>query len=120
MGRGLIGAAGIAACTYMVVHGFGGWPVFWIVVLTILLVALLAFLINLLLRWTGLHPKANYFYSVETEGNFLLEIFHRWIPVPFLYLIPSYVILLPYMVLVTVPFEAAERARGKKAKTAYP
>ena len=38
MGRGLIGAAGIAACTYMVVHGFGGWPVFWIVVLTILLV----------------------------------------------------------------------------------
>ena len=84
--------------------------------LTILLVALLAFLINLLLRWTGLHPKANYFYSVETEGNFLLEIFHRWIPVPFLYLIPSYVILLPYMFLVTVPFEAAERARGKKRK----
>ena len=84
--------------------------------LTILLVALAAFLINLLLRWTGLHPKANYFYSVETEGNFLLEIFHRLIPIPFLYLIPSYVILLPYMFLVTVPFEAAERARGKKAK----
>ena len=79
--------------------------------LTILLVALAAFLINLLLRWTGLHPKANYFYSVETEGNILLEIFHRLIPVPFLYLIPSYVILLPYMFLVTIPFEAAERAR---------
>ena len=57
---------------------------------------------------------------METEGNFLLEIFHRLIPIPFLYLIPSYVILLPYMFLVTVPFEAAERARGKKAKTAYP
>lgn len=38
MGKGLIGAAGIAACAYMVVHGFGGWPVFWIVVLTFLLV----------------------------------------------------------------------------------
>ncbi len=83
-------------------------------ILTILIVAFAAFLINLLLRWTGLHPKANYFYSVETEGNFLLEIFHRWIPAPFLYLIPSYVILLPYMLLVVAPFELALRARGKK------
>lgn len=37
MGRGLIGAAGIAACAYMAVHGFGGWPVFWMVVLTLIL-----------------------------------------------------------------------------------
>ena len=83
-------------------------------ILTILAIAFAAFLLNLLLRWTGLHPKANYFYSVETEGNFLLEIFHRWIPVPFLYLIPSYLILLPYMLLVTAPFEAAERRKRKK------
>ena len=80
--------------------------------LTILLVAFSAFVIDMLLRWSGLHPKANYFYAVETEGNFLLEIFHRWIPVPFLYLIPSYVILLPYMLLVTAPFAAADRRRG--------
>ena len=85
-------------------------------VLTILLIAFAAFLFNLLLRWTGLHPKANYFYSVETEGNFLLEIFHRWIPVPFLYLLPSVLILVPYMLLVTVPFEAAERRRRNKGR----
>lgn len=83
-------------------------------VLTILLIAFAAFAVSLLLRWSGLHPKANYFFSVETEGNFLLEIFHRWIPVPFLYLIPSCLILLPYMLLVTIPFEAAERARRRK------
>ncbi len=83
-------------------------------ILTILAIAFTAFLINLLFRWTGLHPKANYFYSVETEGNFLLEIFHRWIPVPFLYLIPSLIILLPYMLLVTIPFEAAERGKRKR------
>ena len=76
-------------------------------VLAVLVIAFAAFLFNLILRWSGLHPKANYFYSVETEVNFLLEIFHRWIPVPFLYLLPSILILLPYMLLVTAPFEAA-------------
>ncbi len=85
--------------------------------LTVLLVALAVFLLNLLLRWTGLHPKANYFYSVETEGNFLLEIFHRWVPVPFLYLLPSFLILVPYMLLVTAPFALAERGRKKTEKT---
>ena len=81
-------------------------------ILTVLLVAFGAFLVNLLLRWSGLHPKANYFYSVETEGNFLLEIFHRWIPLPFLYLLPSVLILAPYMLLVTAPFALAEKRGG--------
>ena len=85
-------------------------------VLTILAIAFCIFLINLLLRWSGLHPKANYFFSVETEGNFLLEIFHRWIPVPFLYLLPAIGILVPYMLLVTLPFEIAERKKVKTAK----
>ena len=72
------------------------------------------FLINLLLRWSGLHPKANYFYSVETEGNFLLEIFHRWIPVPFLYLLPGTVILGLYMAVVTGGFALADLIRTGK------
>lgn len=78
-------------------------------VLATLTIALAVFLVNLLLRWSGLHPKANYFFSVETEGNFLLEIFHSWIPLPFLYLIPSIVILGAYMLAVTLPFELAAR-----------
>ena len=81
--------------------------------LTIFLISLVIFGINLLLRWSGLHPKANYFFTVETEGNFLLEIFYRWIPVPFLYMIPCFGILLPYMLLVTTPFALAERRREK-------
>ena len=68
----------------------------------------------MLLRWTGLHPKANYFFSAETEGNPLLEIFYGWIPVPFLYLMPSIVILGVYMLAVTLPFELTERR--KKAR----
>lgn len=83
-------------------------------ILTLLLVALAVFGINMILRATGLHPKANYFFSVETEGNFLLEIFHRWIPVPFLYLLPSIIILAPYMLLITLGFFIADRVKRKK------
>ena len=86
--------------------------------LAILIITFIITLINMLLRWSGLHPNANYFFSIETEGNFLLEIFHKWIPYPFLYLIPSFGILIPYMLLITLPFEAADRARQKKAQAA--
>ena len=82
-------------------------------VLTALAIAFCSFLINMLLRSTGLHPKANYFFSVETEGNFLLELFHSWIPLPCLYLLPSIGILVPYMLLVTLPFELSERRKEK-------
>lgn len=83
-------------------------------ILAALLIAFSIFCFNMLLRWTGLHPKANYFFSVETEGNPLLEIFYGWIPVPFLYLMPSIVILGVYMLAVTLPFELTERR--KKAR----
>ena len=78
-------------------------------ILTVIIIAFVVFLFNLFLRWTGLFPKANYFFSVETEGNFLLEMFHKWIPVPFLYLLPSIVILGAYMLIITIPFELIEQ-----------
>lgn len=84
-------------------------------VVTAFLIAFGVFLINMLLRWSGLHPHANYFFSVETEGNFLLEIFHKWIPVPFLYLLPCTAILGVYMFLVTIPFELAERRKERQS-----
>ena len=83
-------------------------------ILAAFLIAFAIFCFNMLLRWTGLHPKANYFFSVETEGNPLLEIFYGWIPVPFLYLMPSIVILGVYMLAITLPFELTERR--KKAR----
>ncbi len=83
-------------------------------VLAAFLIALAIFGVNMLLRWSGLHPKANYFFSVETEGNFLLELFHKWIPLPFLYLIPALLILVPYMALVTSGFAIADRVKAKR------
>ena len=82
--------------------------------LSALAISFIVFLVDLLLRASGLHPKANYFFAVETEGNFLLEIFHRWIPVPFLYLLPSIVILGVYMTVITGAFALADLLRGRR------
>lgn len=82
-------------------------------ILTLFGCALIMFGLNMLLRATGLSPKANYFFTVETEGNAILELFYRWIPVPFLYTLPSILILAVYVLVVTAGFEGVERARAK-------
>ncbi len=83
-------------------------------ILTFFLIAVVIFGIDVLMRSTGLNPKANYFYLMETEGNGLLEIFHRWIPLPFLYMLPCIAILAVYMVAVTAGFALT----GRKGETA--
>ena len=84
-----------------------------LMVATLFIVALAVFGINMLLRTSGLHPKANYFFSVETEGNPLLELFHSWIPIPFLYMLPATVIVAVYAALVTFVFNAADTLKAK-------
>ena len=84
--------------------------------LMVCLIALIVFGINMLMRKTGLHPNANYFYSVEPENISLLKLFHKWIPVPFLYLLPAIPILLTEMLLITLPFAIADHAKKKKQK----
>ena len=82
--------------------------------LTIFAISLAVFGVNLILRAAELHPHANYFFSVETEGNPLLELFYSWIPVPFLYLLPCVVILGVYMAAVTLAFSLPDRLRVRK------
>lgn len=88
-------------------------------ILTLLLIALAAFGLNLLLRFTGLHPRANYFFTMEPEGVSLLELFYSWIPLPYLYLLPSMVILAVYMSLVMLIFFLVDKGKaalaGRKA-----
>ena len=69
--------------------------------LTAVVVSFVIFIINMILRKTGLGPKANYFFSVETEGNPVLEIFHKIIPVPYLFLLPALLVLGPFMLIET-------------------
>ena len=77
--------------------------------LTILIVTFCIFLIDVLIRTTGLNPKANYFFAMETEGNPVLNIFHNLIPYPFLYLLPCLVVLFIYMVPITLGFHLADK-----------
>ena len=81
----------------------------------LVLISLAVFGFNMLLRTTGLHPKANYFFSVETEGNPVLDLFYSRIPYPWLYELPSILILLPYMLLITAGFAFADRKKDPVA-----
>ena len=80
-------------------------------ILSALGIAFLVFLFSMLLRWTGLNPNANYFFSVDTEGNPILELFHSWLPYPFLYLIPCTGILAVYMGLVMLLFTVTDKRK---------
>ena len=82
--------------------------------LTVAVIAFVVFLFNMLLRVTGLHPHANYFFAVETEGNFLLEIFRKWIPIPFLYLLPAVGVLAVYMCIIDAGFAVFGKKDTKK------
>ena len=77
----------------------------------LVLISLAVFGFNVLLRATGLHPKANYFFSMETEGNPVLDLFYSRIPYPWLYELPSILILLPYMLIITAGFALADRKK---------
>ena len=83
--------------------------------LTLIGITVAIYGLNLLLRATGLHPNANYFFTVETEGNPLLDLFYKWLPVPCLYLIlPGSAILMVYMLAVMLVLTAADRVKERK------
>ena len=60
-----------------------------------------AFVLNVILRKSKIAPFANYFYTIDAEENKVLELFQKWIPVSYLYLIPAVAVLLIYMYAVT-------------------
>lgn len=84
----------------------------------ILGISFCVFLCNLLLRRTGLYADANYFYNISPDGNPLLELFHSLIPFPFLYQIPSLLILVPYMAIITFGFWLSDRKKKAGAGNA--
>ena len=80
---------------------------------TVLTIIIISFAV--IMRWTGLYDKANYFFSVETEGNVILEIFHKWLPYPFLYLLPCTIILAVYMAIINLGFLIGDKIKGSEA-----
>ena len=79
--------------------------------LAILIVDFVIFLINFALRKSGLCPKANYFFNMETEGNPVLNIFYGLIPIPFIYQIPLLLVIVSYSGLITLGFSLAGKCR---------
>ena len=79
--------------------------------LTVVIVTFCIFLIDVFIRTSGLNPRANYFFAMETEGNPVLNIFHNLVPIPFVYLIPCLLIMVPYMCLIILGFHIADKHR---------
>ena len=86
-------------------------------IVTLLGIALAVFAFDMLLRFTGLHPHANYFFAVETEGNFVLELFYKLLPYPFLSLLTCSLVLGAYMAVIMLGFALADLIRGRKKAT---
>lgn len=71
------------------------------IVLVGIVLSFIIFLFNMFLRKKGIASKANYFYTVEPEENKVLQFFNKLIPYSYLYLIPVFIIFVPYMFLLT-------------------
>jgi len=83
-----------------------------LLLVTFYAICAIIFGINMLLRVTGLHTYANYWFNVATEGNPLLELFYSFIPVPLLYTAPALLILLAYMLIITTVYQLVTRSRA--------
>ncbi len=55
--------------------------------------ACIAHCINILFRWTGWSPTANYFVTMGEQGNIACDFLMKIIPVPLLYFLPAVLVL---------------------------
>ena len=86
--------------------------------LTLLTVVLLVTAIhglNALFRAT-VCPNANYFFTMETSGVSILDMFWNIIPHPYWYLYLALLILLPYLALITTCFYFGGKLAEKRKK----
>ena len=83
---------------------------------TVIILSFAIFLFDMLLRLTGVCVNANYFYVVEPFGNPILEMLYKIIPIPYVYVLPTLAILIPYMLLVTAILEPKGKASEDQLK----
>ncbi|MCR5066568.1 MAG: YwaF family protein [Erysipelotrichaceae bacterium] len=70
-----------------------------------ILLSFIIFLFNMYLRKKKIAIKANYFYTIDPEENKVLQFFHKFIPYSYLYLIPVFILFVPYMLLLTFIYQ---------------
>ena len=81
-----------------------------------LILAFIIHCVNLVFRATGLCTYADYFYTIDDLGISILVLFHKFIKLPFFYLIPALGILWAYMGIVCSGFDIAHKINKKKRK----
>lgn len=74
------------------------------------------FFVNLVMRYTGSNPYANYFYTVDPEGNVILEFFHSIIPVPYLFSLLMLSIIIPIFAILTAAYNICCKVSAKLKK----
>ena len=72
--------------------------------------------INLLLRATGLCTYANYFFTMDDVGISILALFHKFIKIPYLYMLPSLLILAVYMAIISFVFFIVDKIKSRKTE----
>lgn len=84
---------------------------------TFFLLGIGALAVNFLLRHT-VCPPANYFFVYGGDVDIsILNLFWKWLPVPFLYELPALLILVGYMALICRFFSAWDRYRDRQNAT---
>ncbi|MBQ0141617.1 MAG: YwaF family protein [Prevotellaceae bacterium] len=82
---------------------------------------LFAYLISLFLRKTGLCSVANYSFTMDPEGNPVLEFFYRLLPVQGLYVVGLLLMFIPGTIIIVTIYRMLQRKRmapvGKKEET---
>ena len=82
---------------------------------TFFLLGIGALAVNFLLRHT-VCPLANYFFVYGGDVDIsILNLFWKWLPVPFLYELPALAILFVYMGLVCLVFSKLDAHRARRA-----
>ncbi len=84
---------------------------------TLSILALVIHGVNYIFRVTGLCTISNYFFTFDDVGISILALFHRFIKIPFLYLLPSFLILGVYMGIVSLGFFIGDLCRKKRKKS---
>lgn len=83
-------------------------------VFVLLICTVFSFILSLVLRKTGLCSFANYSFTMDPEGNPVLEFFYRLIPVQGLYMIGTLLIFCPLCALVTAVYRIIYRINCSK------
>ncbi|MDO4545211.1 MAG: YwaF family protein [Bacillota bacterium] len=84
----------------------------WSSLALLFILAAIMHVVNRIMQHT-VCPHANYFYTCDTVGISLLELFWNLIPIPWVYEIPILSIPFVYMMIITVPFILVDRYRNK-------